>query len=87
MQHAAGAGDLVTFPCEPSNWKPAGKLVRESEGFTGNLHKATGLPDRRCELSPGVSGECEYWAVAVGGVADQHGLSRGYLYALPSVVA
>ena len=45
------------------------------------------LPDRRRKCSPGVSGESKHWAVAVGGVADQHGLSRGHLYALSAVVA
>ena len=72
---------------ESSNWTSSGKLGWELDKFTGNLQRRRGLPDRRRERSPCVSCESEHRAVAVGGVADQHGLRRGHFYALPAVVA
>jgi len=80
------AGDLVTFPASLPTGNRLENLPGNRKGSPGT-YNAAGLPDRRRECSPGGSGEGEYWAVAVGGVADQHGLSRGYLYALPAVVA
>src|SRR5712692_8593148 len=50
-------------------------------------HLPRSCSQRRRECPPCVSGEREHRAVAVGGVADQHGLRRGHLYALSAVVA
>ena len=37
---------------EPSNWKLAGKLARELEGFTGNLHAVSAVLDVMDECGP-----------------------------------
>jgi hypothetical protein len=52
---------------------------------TGSLR--TALLNCLGEGTPGVTMECEYRAVAVGGVAYQHGFCGGDFYALSAVVA